>query len=225
MMGWDDLARFAPLFAEGALNTLWLTAATVVLGFLVAMPVALGRNARSLWARTPAALFVFVFRGAPLLALLYLVYYGAPEVPPIRETWVWALFREPIPCAVAALSLNSAGYLAEVIAGALRAVPRGPVEAARALGLSRPRVFRHVTAPLAVRLGLRAYGNEVVFVLKGTSVASLVTVMDVMSAANQAYFATLDPYRPYLVAGAAYLVVVALVGGAIRRAEARLRLR
>ena len=224
-MSWDDLVEALPLFTEGALNTLWLTVATLVLGFVVALPVAFGRNARGALARWPATAFVFAFRGAPLLALLYLVYYGAPEVPLIRETWAWALFREPIPCAVTALSLNSAGYLAEVIAGALRSVPRGPVEAARALGLPRARVFRHVTAPLAVRLGLRAYGNEVVFVLKGTSVASLVTVTDVMAAANQTYFRTLDPYGPFLLAGTVYLAVVLVIGWAVRAGEARLRLR
>jgi His/Glu/Gln/Arg/opine family amino acid ABC transporter permease subunit len=222
-MDWATFQGHLPLLAAGAVTTLWLTLTTMLTGFLIALPVALARNAESGVARAFAVTFVFVFRGAPLLALLFMIYYGAPELPLIRDTWAWTLFREPIPCAVAALSLNSAGYLAEIIAGALRSVPRGEVEAARALGLSRLHTFRFVKVPSAVRAGLRAYGNEVVFILKGTSVASLVTVMDVMSAANQVYYATYDPFTPMLAAGAIYLAVVALMIATIRAAERRMR--
>jgi ABC-type arginine/histidine transport system permease subunit len=118
--------------------------------------------------------------------------------------------------------LNSAGYLAEIISGAMRGVPRGEMEAAAAAGFSRWGTFRHIVAPNAVRLALRAYGNEVIFVVKGTSVASLVTIVELMGAARAAYFQTYDPITPLLLAGAFYLTIVWSIAGAIRAMEHRL---
>jgi His/Glu/Gln/Arg/opine family amino acid ABC transporter permease subunit len=223
-MRWETLITYWPLLAEGAWTTIWLTMATIVIGFVLAFPVALARNAAHAVPRGLAAGFVFAFRGTPLLALLFLIYYGAPEIPLIRQTWAWALFRNPIPCAIAALSLNSAGYLTEVIAGALRAVPRGQVEAGLALGLSPRQVFRFVKVPNALRAGIRTYGNELVFIVKGTSVASLVTVMDVMSAANQIYFNTFDLWTPMLTAACVYLAMIGIILLVVRAVERRFRI-
>jgi His/Glu/Gln/Arg/opine family amino acid ABC transporter permease subunit len=221
-MGWETFRAFLPLLADGALTTIWLTFGTLILGFLIALPVALCRNAAGVAPRWFAIGFVFFFRGAPLLALLYLLYYGIPEIRAIRDTpLLWAVFRDPVPCAILALSLNSAGFLSEIIAGALRNVPRGEIEAGKALGLSRFLIFRFVKLPNALRAGLRNYGNEVVFVVKGTSAASLVTVADVMSAANQMYFVTFDPVTPMLAAGALYLAFVVILTALVRFGERR----
>ena len=223
-MRWETFVTYWPLLAEGAWTTLWLTLATVIIGFILAFPVALARNAAQPVLRGLAAGFVFFFRGTPLLALLFLIYYGAPEIPLIRETWAWALFRDPIPCAIAALSLNSAGYLTEVIAGSLRAVPKGQVEAGLALGLSPRQVFRFIKVPHALRAGIRNYGNELVFSVKGTSAASLVTVMDVMSAANQIYFNTFDLWTPMLTAACVYLAIIGVIMLLVRAVERRFRI-
>src|SRR5690242_19204848 len=123
MMDFETLRSYLPLLLGGALTTLWLTAGTLVAGFIIAAPVALCRDSTVLIARLFALAFVFVFRGAPLLVLLFLIYYGAPEIGFIRDTVLWSFFREPVTCAILALSLNSAGYLSEIIAGALRAIP------------------------------------------------------------------------------------------------------
>jgi His/Glu/Gln/Arg/opine family amino acid ABC transporter permease subunit len=222
-----DLATFMgylPLLGEGALTTLWLTAVTLVAGLVIAVPVALCRNSERVALRSFALSFVFVFRGAPLLALLFMIYYGGAEVPLIRDTPLWILFRDPIACAVIALSLNSAGYLTEIIAGALRAVPRGQIEGALALGLSKVKVFWFVEAPSALRSGLRAYGTEVVGVIKGTSVASLVTVSDTLAAAQQIYYQTFDPLTPLLAAAAIYLAIVGAASAIINGLERRLRI-
>lgn len=219
MIGWDQLVSYAPLLLAGAWTTLWLTLATMALGFLVALPVGLCRDARAWPLRAFAAGFVFLFRGAPLLALLFFVYFGAPDVPLIRRTWLWTLFREPLFCAVLALSLNSAGYLTEIVAGALRAVPRGEVEAARALGLRPIHVFRFVQWPNAVRAAIRSYGNEVVFIIKATSVASLVTVPDIMAAAGRIYYQTFDTVTPWLLAGGFYLLLVSALSAFVRWVE------
>jgi His/Glu/Gln/Arg/opine family amino acid ABC transporter permease subunit len=222
MMDWETFRSFWPQLFEGAVTTTWLTLSTLILGFLIAFPVALCRNSHHAGLRWFAIVFVFFFRGAPLLALLFMIYYGAPEIPLIRDTVLWSFFREPVPCAILALSLNSAGFLSEIIAGALSNVPRGEIEAGKALGLSRFQIFRFVKAPNALRAGLRNYGNEVIFVLKGTSAASLVTVADVMSIANQMYFNTFDPITPMLAAGSLYLVFVVVLISCVRLAEKRL---
>jgi len=223
MIDFETFIGYLPMLATGALTTLWLTAATLVLGLLIAMPVALCRNSRSLTLRSFAAAFVFVFRGAPLLALMFMIYYGSAEVPLLRNTPLWALFRDPIACALTALSLNSAGYLTEVIAGALRAVPRGEIEAGLSLGLDRFQVFWFVRFPTALRLGLRNYAIEVIAVIKGTSAASLVTVGDTLAAAQQIYYQTFDPLTPLLAAAAIYLAIVGAASAAIEALDRRLQ--
>jgi His/Glu/Gln/Arg/opine family amino acid ABC transporter permease subunit len=220
-----DLATalsYLPSLVDGAVSTLQLTLLTLVFGFLVAAPIALLRNARNGFARATAIGFVFFFRGTPLLALLFFIYYGAPDVPLIRDTWAWNLFSEPYPVAVLALSLNSAGYLTEILAGAIRGVPRGEVEAAEAAGFGRFETIRRIIVPNAARLALRSYGNEVVFVIKSTSVASLVTILELLGVAQKIYFNTFDPITPFLAAGAIYLAMVFLLLLGVRAAERRL---
>jgi His/Glu/Gln/Arg/opine family amino acid ABC transporter permease subunit len=208
IMDLQTLLAVLPDLLRGALVTLQLVAVVLVVGFLIALPVALARNARFGPLRAFGSGFVFAFRGAPVLVLLYLVYYGLPQFAWIRQSAAWVLLREPYFCAVVALSLNSAGYAAEILAGAFRAVPRGEVEAALAVGMPRLRVFRSVIVPHAARLALRGYGNEIVFVVKGTAVVSMVTIIDLMGAANAIYFSTYDPFTPLLAAGVIYLAIV-----------------
>src|SRR5262249_8171835 len=153
---------------------------------------------------------------------LYLIYYGLPQFGFVRHSVLWFLFSRPYFCAVVALSLNSAGYVAEIWAGAMRAAPRGEIEAARVAGLSRLQVFIAVIVPHTARIALRAYSNEVVFVIKGTSAASLVTVIDIMGAANSIYFNTYDPFTPLLSAGLIYLALVFLLTSLVAWAERQL---
>src|SRR4051794_968883 len=170
IMDLETALAYLPELLRGTLVTVELTLATLVLGMLIAVPVALCRNAHNFGARAFGAGFVFLFRGAPLLALLYMIYYGLPEVPALRQSWAWVLISRPFPCAVLALSLNSAGYLAEIIAGSMRLVPRGELEAATVAGFTPVAILHHVMIPHTARLALRSYGNEIVFVIKGTSV-------------------------------------------------------
>jgi His/Glu/Gln/Arg/opine family amino acid ABC transporter permease subunit len=214
-MDLQTLLAVLPDLLDGTLVTLQLVAFVLLIGFVIALPVALARNAKLRPLRAFGVGFIFVFRGAPVLVVLYLVYYGLPQFAWIRNSAAWTLLKEPYVCAVVALSLNSAGYAAEILAGAFRAVPRGEVEAAMAVGMSRFHVFRSVTAPQAARLALRGYGNEIVFVIKGTAVVSMVTIIDLMGAANAVYFSTYDPFTPLLAAGAIYLALVAALTRAV----------
>ena len=126
---------------RGAVTTIEITVLVAVLGFIIALPVAIARNSDSPLARGFAQGFTFFFRGAPILAVLFLLYYGLPQIPGIKESVLWRLIERPMPIAVLALSLNSAGFLAEIFAVALRNVPSGEIEAARAFGFSRLSTF------------------------------------------------------------------------------------
>jgi His/Glu/Gln/Arg/opine family amino acid ABC transporter permease subunit len=222
IMDLETARTFLPLLLEGTLRTLWLTMATLITGMLIAIPVAFCRNARAWPLRAFAIGFVFIFRGAPLLVLLFLIYFGAPEISVVRDTFLWRFFNEPILCAVLALSLNSAGYLSEIIANALRTVPRGEVEAGVVAGLSRFAILRHIILPNAARIGLRSYGNEITFVIKGTSAASLVTIIELMASANQIYYNTFDPITPLVAAGVIYVLLVLTIGKFVDRLEIHL---
>lgn len=220
-----DAAAFwamLPTLFHGLLVTLALTACTIMIGMVVALPVALARNASHRVPHAVGTLFIFFFRGPPLLVQLYLVYYGLPQFDWLRQSIAWEVLKDPFACAIIALSLNSAGYVAEILAGALRNVPRGEVEAAVVAGFSRFDAFRLVTLPHMARIALRAYGNEIIFIIKGTSVASLVTVIDLMGAAQKVYFRTYDPFTPLLTAGAIYFALVFLVTRVIAWLEKRL---
>jgi len=222
MLDWPTLVQYLPVLMKGALTTIEITVLVVLLGFVIALPVAIARNSASPVARGFAQSFTFFFRGAPILAVLFLLYYGLPQIPGIKESIFWHAIERPMPIAVVALSLNSAGFLAEIFAVALRNVPMGEIEAARAFGFSRVMTFFSITFPAAARLSLRAYGNELVFVLKGTAAVNFITITDLIGAANQVYFNTFDPITPLLIAGAIYLAFALLIVTGIRLLERRL---
>ncbi len=222
MMELDRLWGELPALLEGLAVTLELTVLTLLIGMALALPVALMRNHRSPALRWLAVGFVFLFRGPPVLALLFMLYYGVPQIAWIRESWFWVLVADGFTCAVVAFSLNSAAYVAEILANALRAVPVGEREAGLAAGFPPWLLYRRIILPHVARLALHNYGNEIVFVIKGTAVASLVTVVDLMGVAQQIYSRTYDPFTPLLAAGVLYFLLVLLVSWGVKRLEHRL---
>jgi His/Glu/Gln/Arg/opine family amino acid ABC transporter permease subunit len=221
-MGWETFLKYIPLLLQGTRTTLLLFALTLIIGFMLALPVALARNSARPLFYVFGYGFILFFRGAPLLAILFLVYYGLPQVPGIKESAIWFLIRDPFPVAVIALALNSAGFQAEIIAGAMRNVPRPEIEAALSAGFSRLQVFLYVVAPHATRIAIRSYGNEATFIVKGTAVVSFITVIDLLSAANQVYFKTFDPITPLLAAALIYLLIIFVLMRIVRWTEIRL---
>ncbi len=157
-----------------------------------------------IWVRRLAETFIVFFRGAPVLILLYLVYYGFGQIEALRNGPLWLLFGSAFGCAIVAFSLNHAAFMAEVLRGALLAVPAGMVEASQALGISPRNVFLYVRMPLAMRYGLPAYQNEVVSFIKGTAIVSVITITDLTAVANGIFEQTYDPFTPILCAAALY---------------------
>ena len=196
------------LLLGGLPLTLKLASISIVAGGLLALLLALlGAFGGRLGAITVGA-YVFVFRGSPLLAQIFLIYYGLGQFRPLlQDLGLWPFLREPFWCAVLALALNTAAYGSAIILGGLRAVPASEVEAARACGMSGWLLMRRIVFPIAVRQALPAYGNEIILMVKATSLASIITLMEVTGLAQKLISETFRAFEVFLVAGAIYLVI------------------
>ena len=215
------LAETTGKLLAGLPLTLTLAFGSVAAGAVLALLLALLRGSSRVGGWLVRA-YVFAFRGSPLLVQLFLLYYGLSQFPAVRQSVLWPFLRQPFWCAILALSLNTAAYGSEVIRGGLRAVPAGPVEAARALGLSRLRLYRLVVLPLALRQALPAYGNEVVIMVKSTALASVVTLMEMTGIAHAIIGETFRALEVFLCAGAIYLALNALIARGVGALERRL---
>jgi octopine/nopaline transport system permease protein len=202
--------------------TLELAALANLGGVLLGFVIANMRLSRSFALYTPAWLYVQVIRSTPLLVLMFLIYYGLSQITAIRTSFLWSVLREPYWCAVLALVINSSGYAAEIIRGGLLSVGRNEIEAARACGMSGMLLFRRIVIPLAVRQALPAYSNEMVAMVKATSLASLVTLMDVTGIATSIASSTYRPIAVFVAAGAIYLTINGVLARAVKALEYRL---
>lgn len=212
--------RHWDMFAAGVWMTLQLTALSVALGFLLALPSALAMWRGTRWARFARG-YVYVFRGTPLLVQTYLIYYGLSQFDWMRASPFWVILRDPWWCALIAFSLNSGAYAAEILRGAFQTMPKGELEGARALGLSERQITWLILLPSSLRRALPQYGNEVVFMLHGSVVASVITLQDILGAGrtlNARYYVA---YEGFLTAAALYMALTFALVGLFRLAERR----
>jgi len=210
-MNFDVLQEYGPRMLAGLVVTLELVAISIVCGALLAVPIALGRMSKNKLLSRLAFAYVYAVRGTPLLAQTFLVYYGAGQFrPELQAVGLWWLFKDAFFCCVLTFTLNTAAYQAEIYRGAILAVPRGQSEAAMSLGLTPRSIFRMVVAPQAMLLALRPLGNEIILMIKGSSVAAIVTVFDLMGVTRLAYSRTFD-FQVYLWAAVLYLVMVEII--------------
>jgi octopine/nopaline transport system permease protein len=187
--------------------TLKLAFLSITLGAVIALMLALMRLSGVAVLDGIARLYLFVFRGTPLLVQIFLVYYGLGQFAWVRTSFLWPFLREPFWCAVLALTLNTASYSSEIIRGGLLSVPSGQIEAARACGMSRLLLLRRIVLPLAVRQALPAYGTEIILMVKATSLASIITLMEISGLAAKIISDTYRAIEVFIVAGAIYLVI------------------
>jgi octopine/nopaline transport system permease protein len=222
-MDFAFFAEIVPRLLEGLPLTLQLAGISILVGAVVALSLALAQQLNRRLIDWPIRLFVSIFRGTPLLVQIFLIYYGLGQFRPfLQQVGLWGVFREPYWCAILALTLNTAAYGSEVIRGALQNVPKGQVEAARALGMTRLMVLRLVVLPLALRQALPAYGNEIILMIKGTSLASIVTLMEVTGIAHGIISQTYRAIEVFACAGAIYLALNFAVTRALAALEYRL---
>ncbi|ANN61899.1 ABC transporter permease (plasmid) [Mesorhizobium loti NZP2037] len=208
MINYDLLSTYGPKMLWGLVVTLQLVLTSAFAGFLLALPLALARNSNSRWLSWPARFYISFFRGTPLLAQLFLVYYGVSQIRlGLQDLGLWWFFKDSYFCAVFAFTINTAAYQAETLRGALSSLPKGQIEAAKALGLGKWVSLAKVQMPQAMVLALRPLGNELVLSFKASAIASIVTVPELMQATKLAFSRSFD-FEVYLWAAALYLILV-----------------
>ncbi|AFT90478.1 ABC transporter permease [Paraburkholderia phenoliruptrix] len=193
------------LLLKGVPLTLALASASIAAGGVIASCLALMRVSRRWWWDLPARGYIFAFRGTPMLVQIYIIYYGLSQFPAIRHSFLWPFFRDAYFCALAGLALNTAAYTAEIMRGALLSVHAGQIEAARACGMGRILLFRRIIIPQAIRQMLPAYSNEVILMVKSTSLASTITLMEITGIAAKLISESYRPVEIFISAGAIYL--------------------
>jgi His/Glu/Gln/Arg/opine family amino acid ABC transporter permease subunit len=207
MSGWELLVKWTPKMLDGVALTLELVAIAVVAGLIVALPLGISRASRHWYVRALPSAYIFFFRGTPLLLQLFIVYYGLAQFPTVRQSVLWPFLRDPYWCALLTMTLHTAAYIAEIMRGAIHAVPVGEVEAARALGMSRRQALWHIILPRAARIGLPAYTNEVILMLKASAVVYTVTLYDIMGMAKTISARTYEQMFFFVFAGVLYLII------------------
>ena len=225
-MRWDWIERYWPLALQGLWRTIWILAVTCALGFPLAIPLGLAQAAGPRFLAIPARAFCTVIRGTPLLLQLWLLYFGLgslfPQFPWIRESELWPYLRQAWPYAVLGLTLSFAGYEGEVMRGAFAGVPRGQLEAARAFGMSRWKVFRRIWLPQAIQRALPTLAGETVLQLKATPLVATITVVDIYAVAGRVRQDTFIVYEPLLLLALVYLTITGIIVFAFRKLESRI---
>ena len=202
--------------------TLKLAVTSVGLGIFIALPLALMRLSGIAVLDWFSRIYTFVFRSTPLLVQIFIIYYGLGQFREIRTSMLWPVLRDPYWCAIIALTLNTAAYASEIIRGGLTSVPAGQIEAARAVGMNRLTAFRRIIVPQAIRQALPAYGNELILMVKATSLASIITMLEITGLAAKLISDTYRAIEVFIVAGAIYLAINFVLTRILKIAEARL---
>jgi len=215
------IAESLPNYLHGLVTTVELLALSLGFGLAGAIPLAVARASNVRWLSAPVWAFTFVIRGTPMLVQLFLVYYGLAQFEAVRASVFWPWLSSAWFCAVLAFAVNTCAYTTEIIAGALRALPAGELEAARSLGMSRSQVMRRILLPSALRRSLPAYGNEAIMMLHGTSLASIVTLLDLTGAARELNSRFYLPFEAFITAALFYLALTFVLVALFRRAEHR----
>ncbi len=218
----DRLHRFGPGIVEGFWTTIKLCVLSLTIGAVISIPVAAGRLSKNRLLNSLAYGYSYFFRGTPIIAQLFLVYYGAGQfVGFFRAAGLWWFFRDAFNCAVFAFALNTAAYQAEILSGAFRAVPAGSWEASRALALPGFITLWKVILPQALMTALRPYGNEMISIVKASAVTSLITVLDIMGQTRYVFSQTYD-ISFYLWAAVFYLIIVETLRRSLNALETRM---
>jgi octopine/nopaline transport system permease protein len=215
---WSSL----PKLLGGLVLTVELVVLSLLLGFVLAIGIALMRLSPYRPLSAFAYAYVFVFRSTPLLVQIFLIYYGLGQFEAIRDSFLWTFFREPFWCAILAFTMNTGAYTSEIFRGGIESVPYGQVEAARACGMGRVLMFRRIVFPVAIRQALPAYGNEMILMVKASSLASTITLMEVTGIARNIISTTYEVVDIFVLAGAIYLTINFVITRALRYVEWRL---
>ena len=204
------IANFYQIF-NGLDETILLLAVSLPIGFILSIIFALGRLSNNIFLSKTIAAYIFTIRGTPLLVQIYLIYFGLGSIKAIRESMLWIILKEPFWCGVTALIINTVAYGAEIFRGGIQSVSKGQIESGKALGFGRIALMRRIVLPIALRQVLPTYGNELILMVKATSLISLTTYMEITGITRRIMAITWAPVEAFVAAGALYLFLNFLV--------------
>jgi len=221
-MNFELMIETFPKLLSGLNLTIQLVTISLFIGFCLAIGLALLRLSNNTFLSFFAKTYVFYFRGTPLLVQIFLIYYGIAQFEIIRETFVWSFFKEAYWCGILALTLNTCAYSSEIIRGGIQSVPFGQIESAKSVGMSRFLLYRRIILPIAFRQALPAYGNEIILMVKATSLVSTITLMEVTGIARLIIAKTFSPVEIFIVAGLIYLTINFIITRLVNFCEIKL---
>jgi len=208
-----------PRLLSAAVITLKLLSASLIIGLFIGLLFAILRLSKNFIINRFAYAYSYVFRGTPLLVQIFIIYYGLGQIEYFRTTFLWVIFKEPYWCAIIAFALNTGAYTSEILRSAFQTIRPGIIEAGKSLGISNKIIFYKIQIPVAIRQSLPAYGNEIILMMKGTSLASTVTLMDITGVAKHIVSTTYKPLEIFITAGGIYLFMTFLIHNLIKYLE------
>lgn len=222
-MDFELISSALPQLLSAVDETLLLAGSALALGFFVAIAIAVMSLSNNRWLNAFSTGYIYTFRSTPLLVQIFLIYYGSGQFRPfLQDIGLWILFKNAWFCAILSLTLNTGAYTAMIIKGGLESVPFGQIEAARAIGMSTTKSFLRIIFPIAFRQALPAYSNEIILMVKATSLASTITILEITAISKKIIASTFQPIEVFLIAGSIYLVLNFVITRIVAYAERRL---
>ena len=218
-MDFDLIINSFPKLLFASITTLKLLSVSLFIGLFIGLFFAILRIKNNIILGKIAYGYSYTFRGTPLLVQIFIIYYGFGQVEFIRESFLWVILKEPYWCAVIAFALNTGAYTSEILRSAFQTIKPGFIEAGKSLGVSNKLIFYKIQIPIAIRQSLPAYGNEIILMLKGTSLASTVTLMDLTGVAKYIISTTFKPIEVFIIAGSIYLFFTFIIHNVIKFLE------
>ena len=213
------MAASLPKLLNAAVVTLKLLSLSLFFGLFIGLFFAILRLNKNPIINKFAYAYSYVFRGTPLLVQIFIIYYGLGQIEYFRSTFLWVIFKEPYWCAIIAFALNTGAYTSEILRSAFETIKPGIIEAGKSLGISNRIIFYKIQVPVAIKQSLPAYGNEIILMMKGTSLASTVTLMDITGVAKYIISTTFKPIEVFIVAGGIYLFMTLIIHNFIKYLE------
>jgi len=218
-MDFDLMITSLPKLLNAAVITLKLLSASLIIGLCVGFLFAVLRLNKNPFINKFAYGYSYLFRGTPLLVQIFIIYYGLGQIEWLRSTFLWVILKEPYWCAIIAFALNTGAYTSEILRSAFQTIKPGIIEAGKSLGISSKIILYKIQIPVAIRQSLPAYGNEIILMMKGTSLASTVTLMDITGVAKHIVSTTYKPLEVFLLAGGIYLFMTFIIHNLIKYLE------
>jgi len=218
-MDLDLMISSFPKLLNATLVTLKLLSLSLIFGLILGLFFAILRLNKSIFLNKFSYFYSYIFRGTPLLVQIFIIYFGLGQLEFLRSSSLWIILKEPYWCAIIAFSLNTGAYTSEILRSAFETINKGFIEAGDSLGISKKIIFYKIQIPIAIRQSLPAYGNEIILMLKGTSLASTVTLMDLTGVAKYIISTTFKPIEVFIVAGGIYLFMTFIIHNFIKYLE------